>query len=874
MGFLDSSNPFEKRTLMFCYVVYLIVYLFLSCDSVLSKECTNAFLPALSSHTLRYELQRTTNQSWINEVFSHYYLSPTDSSTWANVVPRKVLKEDDEFGWNIVYKTMLGTSGLEVPRGLLKEMPLRNVRLDQDSIHGRAQQTNLEYLLMLDVDRLVWSFRKTANLPTPGVAYGGWEAPNIDLRGHFVGHYLSASAQMWASTHNHILKEKMSAVVSALSDCQEKIGTGYLSAFPSELFDRLEAINPVWAPYYTIHKIMAGLLDQYLFASDTRALGMVTWMADYFYKRVKNVILKYTVEQHWASLNEETGGMNDVLYKLYDITKNSSHLLLAHLFDKPCFLGILAVQADDLSGFHTNSHIPVVVGSQQRYEITGDPLYRDIGRFFMDIVNSSHAYATGGTSESEFWTQPNRLASYLQTETEESCTTFNMLKVARHLLRWTKDTVYADYYERAITNGVLSIQRGVEPGVMIYTLPLGHGQSKAISQHGWGTKDNSFWCCYGTGIESFSKLGDSIYFEQQGQVPEIYVIQYISSSVNWESGNVFLVQKVTPVVSWDNHLCVTLTVSSKKHSKAMPSTLNLRIPIWTYSDGATATLNNKPLPLPSPGNYLSITRRWRNNDVISLTLPISIRTEAIKDDRPEYARDKAILYGPYLLVGLSDGDWDLSPKQADSPSKWMVPVPAEHNSHLISLTKESEGSTLGLIKSKTSIVLGQLPEPGTNHSVHATFRIVTKDKKYLNNFMVRDVIRKAVKLEPFGHPGMVLMHNAENENLEVKADSDHSYSVFRFVDGLDEKKGSVSIESSSHKSCYLYSEHNIGAVVKLKCRPKPSDNAFKEAASFRVVDGISKYDPISFVAKGSKRDFLMQPILSIRDENYNVYFNI
>lgn len=222
---------------------------------------------------------------------------------------------------------------------------------------------------------------------------------------------------------------------------------------------------------------------------------------------------------------------------------------------------------------------------------------------------------------------------------------------------------------------------------------------------------------------------------------------------------------------------------------------------------------------------------------------------------------------------MSDGDWDLSPKPADSPSEWMVPVPAEYNSHLISLTKESGGSTFGLLKDKTSIVLGQLPEPGTNHSVYATFRIVTKEK-YLKNFTVSDVIGKAVMLEPFGHPGMVLMHYAENENLEVKAASDHSYSVFRFVDGLDTKKDSVSLESSSHKSCFLYSEHNLGAVVKLKCRPKSWDNAFKEAASFRLRDGISKYDPISFVAKGSKRDFLMQPIHSIRDENYNVYFNI
>ncbi|CAL5385691.1 unnamed protein product [Camellia sinensis] len=149
---------------------------------------------------------------------------------------------------------------------------------------------------------------------------------------------------MWASTHNDSLKEKMSAVVSALSASQDKMGTGYLSAFPSEQFDCFEAIKPVWAPYYTIHKIMAGLLDQYILAKNAQALKMLTWMVDYFYNCVLNLITKYSVERHYLSLNEETGGMNDVLYKLYAVTGDWRHLLLAHLFDKPCFLRLLAVK--------------------------------------------------------------------------------------------------------------------------------------------------------------------------------------------------------------------------------------------------------------------------------------------------------------------------------------------------------------------------------------------------------------------------------------------------------------------------------------------------------------------------------------------------
>ncbi|XP_075634422.1 uncharacterized protein LOC142606924 [Castanea sativa] len=473
-------------------------------------------------------------------MFSHYHLIPTDDSAWSNLLPRKVLREEDEYSWAMMYRKMKNQGGFKFSGDFLKEVSLHDVRLDSNSMHGRAQQTNLEYLLLLDKDSLVWSFRKTAGLPTPGNAYGGWEKPDCELRGHFVGHCLSASALMWASTHNDALKQKMSAVVSALSECQEKMGTGYLSAFPSEQFDRFEAIKPVWAPYYTIHKILAGLLDQHTLAGNPQDLKMVIWMVDYFYNRVQNVISKHSLERHYLSLNEETGGMNDVLYKLYAITGDPKHLVLAHLFDKPCFLGILAVEADDISGFHANTHIPIVIGSQKQYEITGDPLYKAMGTYFMEIVNSSHSYATGGTSVSEFWSDPKRLASTLQTENEESCRTYNMLKVSCHLFTWTKEMAYADYYERALTNGVLGIQKGTEPVVMIYMLPQGHGVSKASGYHGWGTKNDSFWCCYGTGIESFSKLGDSIYFEEEGEVPSLYIIRYISSSLDWKSGRISL----------------------------------------------------------------------------------------------------------------------------------------------------------------------------------------------------------------------------------------------------------------------------------------------------------------------------------------------
>lgn len=847
-----------------------VVFVFMSlllCGCAVSKECTN--IPT-QSHTLRYELLASKNETWKAQVMSHYHLTPTDESVWADLLPRKLLTEQHQNEWGAMYREIKNMGVFNAPQGFLKEVPLQDVRLREDSIHGRAQQTNLEYLLMLDVDNLIWSFRKTAGLATPGKPYGGWESPDVELRGHFVGHYLSASALSWASTQNDSLKQKMSSLVAGLSACQQKIGTGYLSAFPSEWFDRFEAIQPVWAPYYTIHKILAGLLDQYTFAGNPQALKMVTWMVDYFDNRVRNVITKYTVNRHYKSMNEETGGMNDVLYRLYSITGDSKHLLLAHLFDKPCFLGLLAVQANDIADLHANTHIPIVVGSQMRYEITGDPLYKEIGTFFMDLVNSSHSYATGGTSVSEFWSNPKRIADNLgTTENEESCTTYNMLKVSRHLFRWTKEVSYADYYERALTNGVLSIQRGTDPGVMIYMLPLGLGVSKAKTGHSWGTPFDSFWCCYGTGVESFSKLGDSIYFEEEGKNPTLYIIQYVSSSFNWKSGKILINQTVVPAASWDPYLRVTFTFSPVESTL---STLNFRLPSWTRLDGAKGILNAETLSLPTPGNFLSITRQWSASDKLTLQLPLTTRTEAIKDDRPEYASVQAILYGPYLLAGhTTGGDWDL--KTGADNANWITPIPATYNSQLVSLFQDFGEPTFVLANSNQSLAMQKLPESGTDSAVQATFRLVLQESSPKFSALA-DTKDRPVVLEPFDLPGMNVIHQGADKPLLI-ADSSNGgpSSVFLVVPGLDGRNETISLESQSNKGCYVYSGISSNAGVKLSCK-SDSDATFNQATSFVSREGLSQYHPISFVAKGAKRNFLLEPLFSFRDEHYTVYFNI
>ncbi|CAM8970619.1 unnamed protein product [Rhodiola kirilowii] len=859
-------------------VAIAVVAVFLSSFAV-GKECTN--IPTqLSSHTFRNQLLTSTNETWREEVLGrrHGHLTHTDEETWADLIPRKILRQqEDLYNWDMVYRMMKNSEGYALPSGILKEVSLHDVTLDQGSLHGLAQQTNLEYLLLLDVDNLVWSFRKNADLPTPGSPYGGWEAPDCELRGHFVGHYLSAAAHMWASTHDDSLKTKMDSVVSALAECQEKMQSGYLSAFPEEFFDRVEAIKPVWAPYYTIHKIMAGLLDQYVLASNSHALKMVSSMADYFFKRVHNVITKYTIQQHWTSLNEETGGMNEVLYKLYTKTENENHLILAHLFDKPCFLGPLALQADELSGFHSNTHIPVVIGSQMRYEVVGDPLYKDIGIFFMDIINSSHSYATGGTSKDEFWEDPKRLADTLSTENEESCTTYNMLKVSRTLFRWTKEMSYADYYERALTNGVLGIQRGEDPGVMIYMLPLGHAVSKAKSYHGWGTQYDSFWCCYGTGIESFSKLGDSIYYEEEGDTPGIYIIQYISSSLQRKSG-LSINMKVDPVTSYDPYLNVTLTLSVKEDA-SQTSSLNLRIPSWVSGD-AEAFYNSEKLDVPSPGSFLTVTKNWNSGDKLTLELRMAPRLEAIKDDRPEFSTTKAILFGPYVLAGLTDSDWVIK-TGSGSISDWLKPIPPSYNSYLISLSQASNHTRFTIAKkaNSNSITMNKLPHHGTHDSVHTTFRLIVQAQAETPPELLspKEALGKPVTLEPFDLPGMVIGHQGTEKSLRIsRAASAGQSSIFHLVRGLDGQPGTVSLESHSHRGCYVHSSAAHGALdgVKLSCGNGSIASDFKKATSFVMENGVSQFHPISFTANGLTRNYVLQPLQSLKDEFYNVYFDI
>lgn len=810
------------------------------------------------------------------------HLNPTEEATWMTLLPRK-LGTRAEFDWLALYRSLTRGDGDQVPAGILSQASLHDVRLDPGSMYWNGQQTNLEYLLYLDPDRLAWSFRKQAGLPTVGEPYGGWEAPDGQLRGHFVGHYLSASAHMWASTHNDTLREKMTMVVDILDSCQKKMGTGYLSAYPETVFDLYEQLFDPWSPYYTIHKIMQGLLDQYTLAGNPKGLAMVVWMTDYFSERVKKMIQEYTIQRHWEAMNEETGGLNDVMYQLYTMTKDQKHLTMAHLFDKPCFLGPLGLHEDDISGLHVNTHVPVLVGVQRRYEVVGDLLYKDIATFFFDAVNSSHTFATGGTSTAEHWHDPKRLVDEIKiSSNEETCATYNLLKVSQNLFRWTKEVKYADHYERLLINGIMGNQRGSQPGVMIYFLPMGPGRSKSVSgmspygPGGWGDPNNTFWCCYGTGIESFSKLGDSIYFLEEGKIPGLYIIQYIPSTFDWKAAGLTIKQQAKPLFSTDSHFEVSLSISAKGHTQ--PAKVSVRIPSWTSTDGATATLNGQKLNLTSAGDFLSVTKLW-GNDTVLLQFPITLRTEAIKDDRPEYASIQAVLFGPHLLAGLTHGNqfvttgnssndgltpgvWEVNATNAASVADWVAPVSQSLDSQLVSLMQQHSGGqafVLSVSITDGALTMQEVPAAGSDACVHATFRVYPASPDAGGRLQGRDVT-----IEPFDRPGM-----AVTNGLNVSRPGPDA--LFNAVPGLDGLPGSVSLELRTRPGCFLTA---AGAKVLVGCLTNSGDTALRQAASFSQSAPLRRYHPLSFAARGTERNFLLEPLQSLQDEFYTVYFNL
>jgi hypothetical protein len=498
----------------------------------------------------------------------------------------------------------------------------------------QAQEANRGLLRRYDADRLLHTFRNNAGLPSPVKPFGGWEKPDVELRGHFVGHYLSGCALMHASTGDPELKNKADYIVTELAKCQDRLGNGYLSAFPISLFDRLKARTRVWAPFYTYHKILAGMLDVHRYCGNETALHVAQGMADW----VDGWTAALSPDLMQRVLDEEFGGMNEVLYNLAAVTANPRYAAVGDRFTKQRFFNPLVLRQDRLRGIHTNTHIPQVIGAARRYELTSDMRFHDVADAFWRQVVDTRTYVSGGTSNNEGWlTEPNHLAQELSLrhETNECCCAYNMMKLARALYTWSADPRVFDYYERNLYNhrlGTIDLSNGHTQ----YFLALGSGSWRTF-----GTEENSFWCCSGTGVEEFSKLADSIYFHDESSV---YVNLFIPSELDWKERGIRIRQSTGFPAEPRTAFEITTDIPKQ-------FALKLRIPSWVR-EGASVSINGKASEVSAdPGSYLVLQRSWRRGDRVELSLPMSLHTEAMPDD----ANLMAFLYGPLVLASRLEG---------------------------------------------------------------------------------------------------------------------------------------------------------------------------------------------------------------------------
>lgn len=529
-----------------------------------------------------------------------------------------------------------------------KAIPFDNssVTLDPSWIKHR-EDLNTAYLKSIDPDRLLHNFRINAGLQSTAQPLEGWEAPSIGLRGHFAGHYLSAVSSVIEKQNDALLTRRINYIIEGLYKCQQAFGNGYLSAFPESDFDILETrFGGVWAPYYTYHKIMQGLLDVFIRTGNKTAYKMVEGMAAYVNTRMSRLDeqtiekMLYTTEANPAN---EPGAMNEVLYKLYKVSKNPRHLALAKQFDRDWFLTPLSKNIDILSGLHSNTHLVLVNGFAERYSITKETLYRDAVLNFWNLLMNSHAYANGSSSgprpnvttptslTAEHWGVPGHLSNTMTKEIAESCVSHNTQKLSSALFRWTANPKFAEAYMNTFYNAVMALQ-SAHTGACVYHLPLGSPRQKNF------LKENDFRCCNGSTIEAFSLLNSNIYYHNDSA---LWVNLYIPSKVNWTTKGVTLHQSG----NFPADSIVDFTVSAVPAKKKSAFMLKFLVPSWAKR--AEVYINNEKQSIKTiPGSYISLNNNWKNNDRIRLIFHYDFYLKSMPDDENVVA----IFYGPSLLA--------------------------------------------------------------------------------------------------------------------------------------------------------------------------------------------------------------------------------
>ena len=576
----------------------------------------------------------------------------------------------------------------------LKALEGRNVRL-LDGELKRREDANRSYLLHLENRFLLMNFNLEAGRDTSADViegmHGGWEFPTCQLRGHFLGHWLSAAAIHYHATGDEELKAKADAIVAELAECQKENGGQWVGPIPEKYLYRIAAGKPVWAPHYTLHKVFMGLLDMYEYTGNETALCVADRFADWFLDWTAG----FTREEMDDILDFETGGMLEIWVQLLSITGKKKYRTLMERYYRGRLFDALLRGEDVLTNMHANTTIPEIIGCARAYDVTGEEKWRQIAENYWELaVNKRGCYATGGQTCGEIWSPMKKLSARLGQKGQEHCTVYNMMRLAGFLFRWTGDPVYLDYQERNLYNGIMaqgywqsSLSHGFtspwpSSGLLTYFLPM-----RAGAQKGWASKTGDFFCCHGTLVQANAAFNRGIY-HQLGDV--VYLSQYLDSEVTLtvNGSSVTLLQKNDPLtgsahLSSDSSARQSVLEDTRKYpsnpdclvpclqigtDRETAMTLMIRIPWWTSAPARILVNDEEVCCSEQASVFVPVKRIWKNGDVVRILLPRSVKSDFLPD-RPDTA---AFLYGPLVLAGLCDEERLLHVPDAAHPETILV----------------------------------------------------------------------------------------------------------------------------------------------------------------------------------------------------------
>ncbi len=537
------------------------------------------------------------------------------------------------------------------------EFPLGDVTLLNGPLK-KAQDLNVQTLLKYDCDRLLAPYRKEAGLEPKAPTYPNWDG----LDGHVGGHYLTAMA-LNAALGNEECRQRMEYMVSELQECADTNnknhpdwGRGYVGGMPNSekiwsTFKKgdFNIYFGSWAPFYNLHKMYAGLRDAWLYCGNEKAcrlfLGFCDWAID--------LTAELSAEQMERMLGNEHGGMNEVLADAYTITGEQKYLDVARRFSHRRLLTPMSQRQDCLDNMHANTQVPKVVGFERIAELSGDETYHDAGAFFWDIVTGERSLAFGGNSRREHFPSKEACTDFINDiDGPESCNTNNMLKLTEDLHRRNPEARFADYYELATFNHILSSQHP-EHGGYVYFTP-----ARPRHYRNYSAPNEAMWCCVGTGMENHGKYGQFIY-THVGDA--LYVNLFVASELNWKEMGIVLRQETGFPYAETSRITIMQTPKLSKKEGGVVFPLLVRYPGWVKPGQFTVQVNGEPVNIISgPSSYVSLDRKWKAGDVVDITFPMHNSIKYLPNV-PQYI---ALMHGP-ILLGMKTGTEDLAHLIAD-----------------------------------------------------------------------------------------------------------------------------------------------------------------------------------------------------------------